>query len=210
VSFLSSPSAKNILIFRRPKSGIYLFPSPPNKEGRFAIVTNVGLGMRWTRMAPGRGRRSRTEKSCGPDTLTPVSSWRRQTADDGGKRAGLAGESTKETVKPLRAGMLGDSGGPVVINSCVFYILHARLWVHWAPGIPHALCWAELNAKLGRIAPRECDCSSLRGAMTADSCLKTESEFAPFLPSPGGGGIGGLRPPSLENADALHRLWRMK
>jgi hypothetical protein len=25
------------------------------------------------------------------------------------------------------------------------YILHARLRVHWAPGIPHALCWAELH-----------------------------------------------------------------
>jgi hypothetical protein len=25
--------------------------SPPNTEGRFAIVTNVGLGMRWTRVA---------------------------------------------------------------------------------------------------------------------------------------------------------------
>jgi hypothetical protein len=26
------------------------FPSPPNTKGRFAIVTNVGRGMRWTRM----------------------------------------------------------------------------------------------------------------------------------------------------------------
>jgi hypothetical protein len=86
------------------------FPSPPNKEGRFAIVTNVGRGMRWTRVAPGRKRCSRTEKARGPDTLTPVSSWRRQTAGDGGKRAGLTGESAKETVTPSRAGMPGDSG----------------------------------------------------------------------------------------------------
>jgi hypothetical protein len=34
--------------------------------------------------------------------------------------------------------------------------------VHWAPGIPHALCWAELNAQLGRIAPRECEAISQR------------------------------------------------
>jgi hypothetical protein len=50
-------------------------PAPP--EGRIAIVTDVGCGMRWTR---GRTRRmcpSRTVKSCGPDTSTPVSNWRR-------------------------------------------------------------------------------------------------------------------------------------
>jgi hypothetical protein len=27
----------------------YRLPSQPNTEGRFAIVTNVGQGMRWTR-----------------------------------------------------------------------------------------------------------------------------------------------------------------
>jgi hypothetical protein len=48
------------------------------------------------------GRMLRTAKSCGPDTLTLVSSWRDYPAGDGGKRAGLTGESTKETVKPLR------------------------------------------------------------------------------------------------------------
>ena len=34
----------------------------------------------------------RTAKARGSDTLTPVSSQRRQTADDGGNRAGLTGE----------------------------------------------------------------------------------------------------------------------
>jgi hypothetical protein len=35
---------------------------------------------------------------------------------------------------------------------------HARLRVHWAPGIPCALCFPgrTIFAKLGRIAPREC------------------------------------------------------
>jgi hypothetical protein len=37
-----------------------------------------------------------------------------------------------------------------VTNSCAFYILHARLRVHRAPGIPHALIgWIE-HAQLGR------------------------------------------------------------
>ena len=35
--------------------------------------------------------------------------------------------------------MPGDSGVTVVTNSCAFYIMHARLRVHRAPGIPHAL-----------------------------------------------------------------------
>jgi hypothetical protein len=41
-------------------------------------------------------------------------------------------------------------------------ILHARLRVHWAPGIPHALFWANDPANLGRIAPRECEVVSCR------------------------------------------------
>jgi hypothetical protein len=50
VDFLSSPVCKNILIFRRPKS-VYKSRRPrPTQQGRFAIVTNVGRGMRWTRM----------------------------------------------------------------------------------------------------------------------------------------------------------------
>ncbi|SHG65018.1 hypothetical protein [Bradyrhizobium erythrophlei] len=38
---LSSPAAKNILVFRRPKSALYPPPSRPT-EGRLAIVTNAG------------------------------------------------------------------------------------------------------------------------------------------------------------------------
>ena len=81
----------------------------------------------------------RTEKSCGPDTLTPVSSWRRQTADDGGNRAGLAGESTEETVAPSRAGMPDVSGGPVVTNSCVYLHFTREAVGALGAGIPHAL-----------------------------------------------------------------------
>src|SRR5882757_180531 len=92
--------------------------------------------MQWTRLAPRRARHSRTEKSCGPDTLTPVSSWRRQTAGDGGKRARLTGESTKETVTPSRAGMPDVSGGPVVTNSCVY--LHFTREAMGALGARHS------------------------------------------------------------------------
>src|SRR5258707_10515743 len=39
------------------------------------------------------------------------------------------------------------------------FISHARLWVHWAPGIPCALCSQRRERflqNLGRLAPREC------------------------------------------------------
>jgi hypothetical protein len=45
---LSSPFCKNILIFRIPDS-VYNRRHPVPYEGRFAIVTDVGCGMRWTR-----------------------------------------------------------------------------------------------------------------------------------------------------------------
>jgi hypothetical protein len=97
---LSIPICKNILIFRNPNQ-VYIHCVHPT-EGRIAIVTDAGLDAMDADSALDELCWPRTAKSCGPDTLTPVSSWRRQTADDGGKRARLTGESTKETVKPLR------------------------------------------------------------------------------------------------------------
>src|SRR6266404_42725 len=42
--------------------------------------------------------------------------------------------------KTIARGMPGQSGGPVVTTLVWFYFFHARLRVHWAPGIPCALC----------------------------------------------------------------------
>jgi hypothetical protein len=168
-------------------------PSPPNKEGRFAIVTNVGRGMRWTRVAPGRKRCSRTEKSCGPDTLTLVSSWRRQTADDGGKRARLTGESAKEAVTLSRAGMPDVSGEPVVTNSCVFLYFTREaagaLGARHSPRPP----WAEATGKTraDRAAGmRNCIC-----------CLKFESGMALRSPlsSPAKAGDPVFQRPMMES-----------
>jgi hypothetical protein len=48
---MSSPFCKNISIPARPKS-LHILCCPASfREGRFAIVTDVGGGMRWTRMA---------------------------------------------------------------------------------------------------------------------------------------------------------------
>src|SRR6267154_6203443 len=93
VSSCFSDFPKNIFVFTHPKSILELFPSRPT-EGRFAIVTNVGHGMRWTRQrfardgiagrvgerpvsdhqASGREMLQRTAKSCGPDAPTLASS----------------------------------------------------------------------------------------------------------------------------------------
>src|ERR1700682_3728337 len=48
LSSLISDFPKNILVPTHPKSILELSPSRPT-EGRFAIVTDVGHGMRWTR-----------------------------------------------------------------------------------------------------------------------------------------------------------------
>ena len=52
--------------------------------------------------APDERKRSRTAKSCGPDTSALVSSWREAIpADDGGKKADHRGEHAISR-KPLR------------------------------------------------------------------------------------------------------------
>jgi hypothetical protein len=98
--------------------------------------------------------RRRTAKSCGPDASTLASSLRRQTAGDGDKQARSPRRSRRKPLKPLRAGMPGQSGEPTVtMLVCSLQLSHARLRVHRAPGIPHALLWAE-NACTTRAHPR--------------------------------------------------------
>jgi hypothetical protein len=71
------------------------------------------------------GRLQRTAKSCGPDAPTLASSSRmlcrpyrartqRKFANDGGKRARSPRRARRNPLKPLRAGMPGDSGVLVV------------------------------------------------------------------------------------------------
>jgi hypothetical protein len=70
---------ENISLF--PKKELCLSSTRPHpQEGRYAIVTSVGCGMRWTfrlKRALARGRMSskRTAKPCGPGTPTLVSSF---------------------------------------------------------------------------------------------------------------------------------------
>src|SRR6202012_538206 len=101
---LSSPPAKNFPLCPSAKSSLQARAIPPRSEGRFAIVTNVGCGMRWTRQRrqtsdAGRGRRSRV-------VLTPRR-WR-QLGDDAfashrgwWQESPVTRESAKETVKTI-------------------------------------------------------------------------------------------------------------
>ena len=64
-------------------------------EGRLENVTDAGQDAMDAGGAIDAGTCRRTTKARGPDTLTPVSSRRRQTAGYGGNRAGLTGEIAK-------------------------------------------------------------------------------------------------------------------
>src|ERR1700733_3099001 len=68
-----------------------------------------------------------------------------------------AGEQRDKPLKPLRAERW-EAGVSVVTNSCALFLLHARLRVHWAPGVPHALFSKRVGrslAKLGLTESRE-------------------------------------------------------
>ena len=91
--FFASPQTQIKSIFRHPVP----------KEGRFAIVTDVGCGMRWTLWRGKTNARKRTAKSCGPDAPTLASSWRREvSAGDGDKKARSPGRARRKPLKPLR------------------------------------------------------------------------------------------------------------
>jgi hypothetical protein len=95
---LSSPAAKNISLFDLVETTIEHLPSRTHQEGRYASVTNVERGMRWTLMAPQdercvRGRRSRVVLT--PRRWCQVGDDALHRADDGGKKARFTGESAE-------------------------------------------------------------------------------------------------------------------
>src|SRR6266566_6596479 len=75
---------------------------PFPQEGRLAIVTDVGCGMRWTQSAEaqslrGRAALMRTAKSCGPGAPTLALRFAGLfLRSDGGKRARSPGRSRRK------------------------------------------------------------------------------------------------------------------
>src|SRR6266851_3177111 len=86
------------------------------------------------------------------------------------RRIRSPGRARNKPLKPLRAGMPGESGEPSVTTLvCSLHHSHARLRVHWALGIPHALRWAERLCTTRALAPR-----GYEGVSEVFGCLKIE------------------------------------
>ena len=100
---LSSPQNENISLFQKCKSGVGKAVSCP-QEGRIAIVTDVGCGMRWTRRCARRAQPDADGQvawSRSPDAgINPWASSRAR--GDGGYQARHTGESAKQPLTPLR------------------------------------------------------------------------------------------------------------
>ena len=130
-----------------------------------AVLLMVGgahIGLRMLRQ-----NRPRTEKSCGPDArgsgVKPCGDAAArpgaridQPRGDGGNSATLPEESTKDTVKTIRAGKAGRSASPVIHPVCIFCC--AR--IAGAAGAllslrPLAIIGRQATASLGRNTPRE-------------------------------------------------------
>src|ERR1700682_1957108 len=108
VIYLSSPSAKNISLLRRPKSLLELrHPVPErgayhDRHGRW-VRDAVDAAASGARIARGRMMLMRTAKSCGPDAPTLASSFAGFVPrDDGGKKARSPGRARSKPLKPLR------------------------------------------------------------------------------------------------------------
>src|ERR1700694_494705 len=109
---LSSPSAKNISLLRRPKSTLQIPPSRPERgalrgrHGRW-VRDAVAAAAAGARMRAGRMMLTRTAKSCGPDAPTLASSFAGFSARRRWQESPVTGESTKQAVKTIAQGKLG-------------------------------------------------------------------------------------------------------
>src|SRR6267154_2607553 len=133
---------------------------------------------------------SRTAKSCGPDAPTLASSFaevcwpdravtKPYSADDGGKRARSPGRARHKPLKPLRAGMPGDSGVLVVtrVRSTNTKCTRGR-GCNGHPAFPTPSKGRELHAQLGRIARRGCEVAFGIGLLKIEPAAKYEPAIA--------------------------------
>ena len=138
------------------------FPAIPRpQEGRFAIVTDVGCGMRWTRWRTRRMRRSRTAKSCGPGIPTLMSSLRGDDlAGDGGKKARSPRRARRKPLKPLRGEGRTDPPTPVVTTVCYLFCTRAAGAAGTRPSLRPLVFRADEFAGKARAhrAPRDRGC----------------------------------------------------
>src|SRR6267154_3785012 len=86
----------------------------------------------------------RTAKSCRSDAPRPASSLREEAQATVSNKPGHRGER-EVSRKTIARGMPGRSGVTVVTTLVCLFFLHTRLRVHWASGIPCALCYLGAN-----------------------------------------------------------------
>jgi hypothetical protein len=163
---------------------------PPPHEGRFAIVTNVGSGMRWTRQHQLTSdvagvRRSRVvltpRRWCqggggdvgpnGPDT--PLS------AGDGDKKARSPGRVRRKPLKPLRRKRRVNPVKPVVTALvCSLHFAREAAGAASSRRFLHPLfSEGSCHAYLGRTASRE------RLVISRRHCEEQRDEAIPTFPS---------------------------
>src|SRR6185437_1396525 len=75
-----NPSQEKYFALPEDKIGRMVHAVPSPREGRYAIVTSVGRGMRWTLWRARRACQRRMAKACGPDLPTLGSSAARRIA----------------------------------------------------------------------------------------------------------------------------------
>jgi hypothetical protein len=139
--------------------------------------------MRWTRAAfLTRTRALRTAKSYGPDAPTLASSRRMMFRRRRRQESPVSGQSTKETVKTIRAGNAGRLRRPGVTTLVCFLVSHARLRARAVrPAFPAP--FDSLRATSGktrvRFMPREC------GGVSKRRCVGRRRRSNPVFVIPG-------------------------
>jgi hypothetical protein len=113
-----------------------------------------------------RTKLTRTAKPCGPGArcwcqvgggvASPTGSCNTVNSPTTVTRTNSSpGRARHKPLKPLRAGMPGDSGATVVTTVC-YLPMHTGCGCIGHPAFPTpSLFWAEIFAQLGRIAPRD-------------------------------------------------------
>ena len=121
-------------------------PVPSPQEGRYAIVTSVGRGMRWTLWRARRARSRRMAKACGPDLpMLGSSAARRVAARRWLSKPGHRGERAISR-KPLRREGRFAPVTPVVIF-CAFPTGATSIRSSLRPLVPRR---DKADASLGR------------------------------------------------------------
>ena len=157
-------------LFPKIRTCAYLRAVPLPREGRFAIVTSVGSGMRWTRLF------RQTSETCAdgevvwswrPKAGVKFAVWRRRpcrarSAGDGGNKAWSPGRARRKLLKPSRreCRCFGWTCGDYACVLLPFAHKAAGAAKHPAFPAPSVVLRDKIDAKLGRIAPRECGCAS--------------------------------------------------